>query len=279
MITSSIYEKYVPAYLCEDEPNKDTLWLVFDNNKIMVVPADDGKVTIPSNDFLIENNISLQRKQYLGLYEGKHCYLAQISDSKENSSKLCWKDLRSLFGTVDDHLFLLAGRAYQILLWDQTHRYCGRCGKETNFKQDERAKICPACGLLSYPNISPAIIVAVVKDSKILLAHAKRFTHKMYSVIAGFVEPGEALEDCVKREVMEEMGIEVKNIKYFGSQSWPFPNSMMIAFTAEYAGGEITVDGTENDDAGWFGAENLPEIPNHISISRSLIDWFVENHK
>jgi NAD+ diphosphatase len=126
--------------------------------------------------------------------------------------------------------------------------------------------------------MSPAIIVAVVRDGSVLLAHAARFPGAMYSVLAGFVEPGESLEDCVRREVKEEAGVELKNIRYFGSQPWPFPNSLMIGFTAEYAGGEVTMDMKEIVDAQWFTADHLPTIPDKISIARKLIDWFVEQY-
>jgi NAD+ diphosphatase len=159
--------------------------------------------------------------------------------------------------------------------WHRNHRFCGRCGSPTQDHPEDRAKICPSCGLINHPRVSPAIIVAVVKDRQLLLAHSTRFQAKFYSVLAGFVEPGETLEDCVHREVFEEVGVRVRNIRYFGSQPWPFPDSLMVAFTAEYAGGEIRVDSVEIADAGWFSAGGLPAIPPRISIARKLIDWFV----
>jgi NAD+ diphosphatase len=159
--------------------------------------------------------------------------------------------------------------------WNQTHRYCGRCGKLTEDKTDERAKTCPECGMINYPRLSPAIIVAVLKNDRILLGRNKRFRLPFYSVLAGFVEPGETLEECVSREIREEVSITVKNIRYFGSQPWPFPDSLMIAFIADYAGGEISTDGSEIIDAAWFAKDNLPKIPPKISIARQLIDWFV----
>ena len=146
-------------------------------------------------------------------------------------------------------------------------------------KTDERAKICLKCGLINYPRISPAIIVAVVKKNQILLARSERFPTGFYSVLAGFVEPGETFEDCVKREVKEEVGLDVKNIRYFGSQPWPFPDSLMVGFTADYDGGKILIDKTEIKDAGWFTAHDLPQIPGKISIARRLIDWFVQNYQ
>jgi NAD+ diphosphatase len=164
----------------------------------------------------------------------------------------------------------------QLIRWDRGHKFCGQCGKLTESKKDERAKICPSCGLSAYPRLSPAVIVAVVKGDRLLLGTSKRFRADFWSVLAGFVEPGETLEECVVREVREEVGILVENVHYFGSQPWPFPDSLMVGFTAEYAAGEITVDQTELTDANWFTADDLPRIPPKVSIARRLIDWFVE---
>jgi NAD+ diphosphatase len=176
---------------------------------------------------------------------------------------------------LEEDLIWIAGRANQLVNWSQTHRHCGRCGQPTEDKTDERAKTCPQCGLVNYPRLSPAIIVAVLKNDRILLGRNKRFKLPFYSVLAGFVEPGETLEECVRREIREEVNISVKNIRYFGSQPWPFPDSLMIAFVADYAGGEIRTDGLEIIDAAWFTKDNLPQIPPKISIARQLIDWFV----
>lgn len=142
----------------------------------------------------------------------------------------------------------------------------------------ERAKECPDCGLLSYPRISPAIIVLVMKEDRLLLARAHRHPPGFYSVLAGFVEPGENLEEAVAREIREEVGIEVEDICYFGSQPWPFPDSLMIAFTCRYSSGDITLEEDELQDAGWFSPSDLPPIPPKISIARQLIDWFVAEH-
>jgi NAD+ diphosphatase len=160
--------------------------------------------------------------------------------------------------------------------WDQTHQYCGRCGTRTETLNGERSKKCPACGLLNYPRITPASITAVFKDNKILLTHNVAFRRNIHSLVAGFMEPGETLEECIHREIMEEVGLKVKNIKYFGSQPWPFPNSLMIGFTAEYDSGEIAVDGKEISEAAWYDADNLPELPSKMSIARQIIDWFVQ---
>ena len=185
--------------------------------------------------------------------------------------------MRALFGLIEEDLIWIAGLANQLVDWSRTHQYCGVCGHLTEDKTDERAKICPQCSGVNYPRLSPAVIVAVLKDNQILLARNKRFKLPFYSVLAGFVEPGETLEECVQREISEEVGIMVKNIRYFGSQPWPFPNSLMIAFVADYADGDITIDGSEIIEAAWFSTDQLSKIPPKISIARQLIDWFIKN--
>ena len=186
-----------------------------------------------------------------------------------------FKGLRSLFGRVDGDHFILAGRAVQILHWQREHRFCGKCGTAMENRKTELARICPACGFVSFPRLSPAVIMSVIKKDQILLARSPRFPSGMYSTLAGFVEPGETLEEAVKREVREEVDIRLGNIRYIASQPWPFPHSIMIGFTADYAGGEIAVDGDEIEDAGWFSVENLPILPSKVSIARLLIDRFI----
>ncbi|MFT5876096.1 MAG: NAD+ diphosphatase, partial [Clostridium sp.] len=186
--------------------------------------------------------------------------------------------LKALTYQLSEEMFWIGGRAVQIVNFNTDHAYCGRCGTLTQSIKSERAKKCPKCGLINYPRISPAIIVAVVREGKLLLAHNNQFPKGLYSVVAGFVEVGETFEECVVREVREETGIIVKNIKYFGNQPWPFPNSLMIGFTAEYASGEIKVDGKEIGDAKWYSSTEMPTTPDSISISKKLISWFSENY-
>jgi NAD+ diphosphatase len=188
--------------------------------------------------------------------------------------------MRSTFGILGEDLFWIAGSAFHIGSWDSTNRFCGRCGDQMSLKKDENAKVCPKCSLIVYPRISPAVIVAVIKDGKILLAHNNRWKNPMFSTLAGFVDIGESLEECVKREIKEEAGIELKNIRYFGSQPWHFTGSLMIGFTAEYAGGELQLDNTELKDGGWYSANDLPPvIARKPSIARQLIDWFVDRYR
>ncbi len=186
------------------------------------------------------------------------------------------RNLRSLFGTVDEPAFWSAGHAFQLAHWDRSHQYCGWCGGATKLNDGELARQCERCGRSVYPRISPAIIVAVIRDRTLLLAHNAQRSHAFYSVLAGFVEPGETLEECVVREVREEVNVTVGNVQYVGSQPWPFPDALMIAFTAEYVEGEIEVDGTEIDHAYWCGPHELPNVPPRPSVARALIDRFVE---
>lgn len=239
----------------------------------LLVKTTDHSLAIPTLDDVALQEVKVSRKQYIGIINDHPCYTGELTEDTLPGN-LMLTGLRKLFGSIEDDLFWAAGRAFQIMNWSRTHLFCGRCGTSTQNKSNEIAKVCPACGLVNYPSMAPAVIVAVVKDHRILLARNQQRAFKFYSVLAGFVEPGESLEDCVKREVLEEVGITVKNISYFGSQSWPFPNSLMIGFTAQYDQGKIRVDGKEISDAGWFSKDELPEIPGNISISWHLIQWF-----
>jgi NAD+ diphosphatase len=166
-------------------------------------------------------------------------------------------------------------RAYHLVHWRRNSLYCGRCGAKTQDHSEELARLCPVCGGLEFPRIAPAVIIVITSGDKILLAHNVRFAGRIYSLIAGFVEAGETLEDTVARETREEVGLEVTDIRYITSQPWPFPNSLMLGFTARCAGGTIKVDGKEIEDARWFSRDELPALSQHGSISRYLIDRWV----
>ncbi len=187
--------------------------------------------------------------------------------------------LRQVYGRLDEDLFWLAARAIQIVDWDRTHQFCSRCGTPTVQRETERSKECPKCGQIHFPRLAPAVIVLIERGDQLLMARSRHFTPGVFSILAGFVEPGETLEEAVAREVKEESGILVKDIRYFGSQPWPFPHSLMIGFTAKYAGGEITLEDSELEAAGWYAVDNLPPQPGKISIARKLIDAFVEKQK
>ena len=180
-----------------------------------------------------------------------------------------------LFGDVDESTWITAGRAVQLVEWRRTHRFCGRCATPTEEAPEERSRRCPNCGLSAFPRLAPAVIALVERDDgRALLARNARWQTGMYSCLAGFVEAGETIEETVHREIREEVGIEVDEVRYRRSQPWPFPHSLMLGFSAHYAGGDIRCDGEEIADARWFSREDLPDLPGTISIARWLIeDW------
>jgi NAD+ diphosphatase len=183
--------------------------------------------------------------------------------------------LRAVHALVSAEAFQVAGTAVQKLEWLRTHRFCGRCGTPSGPHPTDEARLCPSCGLVQYPRVSPAVIVLIERPGEMLLARSPRFRDGMYSTVAGFVEPGESLEDTVHREIREEVGVEVDDLRYFGSQPWPFPHSLMVGFVARWISGEIRVDGQEIEDAAWFTPSHLPlELPSHLSIARWLIEDF-----
>jgi NAD+ diphosphatase len=265
---------FLPAFSSEESASTD-LFFVFQNDKMMVKAIGRDK-EIPCRADIQQLQVALKSINHLGTLNGICCYTAEVDQACE-AEGVSFLELRSLLGQLDEELFSIAGRAYQIIHWERTHKFCCRCGNRTESKTEERAKVCPQCGLIIYPHISPAIIVAVTRGREILLAHSRRFHSQFFSVLAGFVEPGETLEATVKREIKEEIGIEVRNIKYFGSQPWPFPDSLMVAFTAEYAEGEIRIDEKEISEAHWFKPDKLPSIPQTGTIARELIDWFLKS--
>lgn len=265
---------FVPGIHGSKNPSSDSLWFLFRKGQLLV-KEKSAPVLLPNYlDLGMITEEPLQ-SDYLGKLEGKDCYTAEFPKETSAPSGMAYFPLRELFGVLSEDTFALAGRATQIVDWDRTNRYCGQCGSQMGYSKIERAKICPQCGLTVYPRLNPAIIVRIERGDQILLAHSPKFKTGFYSVIAGFVEAGESLEETVVREIHEEVGISVKDIQYFGSQPWPFPNSLMLAFTAKHDHGEIQIDNHEILDAGWFSADKLPFLPSGISIARKMIDDFV----
>ena len=266
------------------EKASPALWFLFKGYRLLI-QHQDGQVRIPTLESPEEIGLTASHPHYLGQLQGSgatvHCFCGEIGEDMEPPSGFTFESLRPLYSQLDEQTFWLAGRAVQIVDWDRTHQYCGRCGQKTVDHQHERSKVCPNCGLTNYPRLSPAIIVRVQRTGssgpEILLARATRFPNALFSVLAGFVEPGETLEDCVQREVYEETRITVKNIAYFGSQPWPFPHSLMIAFTADYESGQLQIDPLEIAEAGWYPATSMPAIPPPPSIANQLITTWLEN--
>ncbi len=263
--------EYIPLLTPPEQQTEPALWFIFQRRE-MLVPTVADKPELPCCADLAEHGLKPLRRQYLGTYNGRHCYTVEIDASNPAPEGWAALGLRELFGHFEETLAALSGRAYQIMDWDRNHQFCSRCGTPTEQRRNERAHACANCGRVSYPPISPAIMVLVTRGRELLLARKAEWAEGRYSALAGFVEPGEMLEQTVARETREEVGVEITSIRYFGSQPWPFPHSLMIAFTAEYAGGDVKPDGVEIHEARWFDVSELPKLPPGISISRRLID-------
>ena len=242
----------------------------------LLVQVSGDTAAIPRTKEIESLGVSVSHSVYLGNFRGRACYAAEGKLPVESLSGAAFQELRSLFARLDDEFYEIALLGVHLVEWDKNYQFCSRCRGAFISRSDMRAKECEKCGRLEFPRISPAIIVLVEKGDTLLLARSARFAGEFFSVLAGFVEPGESLEEAVCREVKEETGITVKDIAYFGSQPWPFPDSLMIGFTAQYESGEIRVDGEEIIEAGWYKFNNLPQIPGKLSIARQLIDWFVQ---
>jgi len=249
-------------------------WVLLQRDEVALRPGTSPAVLVLGNPS--RDTIPLQDHIYLGCRGNIPCYAGIMAPGSPAPDGWQFVRVRDLFVMIPHEELAIAAFAARMTDFDRKTRFCGRCGKETRPLLAERAKQCSSCGLVTYPRLSPAIIVLVQRDNRILLARSPRFPPGMFGLIAGFVDPGENLEHALMREVKEETGIFVKNIRYFGSEPWPFPDSLMVGFTAEYAGGELVVDKNEIESAFWFDREHLPRIPEKLSISRTLIDWWIE---
>jgi NAD+ diphosphatase len=267
-------ESYVGGVIAAGEPDAESLCFVFQQTLLLVAGEPPG-LHLPAHWELANLGRAPLRRLYLGTLGERACYAFEYGADTEAPPGMAWQGLRALYGRLDDSLFALAGRALQFIDWDRTHQFCGRCGTPTRHRAGERARECPACKLVAYPRIAPAVMCLIRRGREILLARSPHFPPGMYSALAGFVEPGESLEQCLAREVLEETGVRIASPRYFASQPWPFPHSLMIAFAADYAGGELTPAPDEIEDAQWFSIDALPRLPSKISIARRLIDGVV----
>ena len=263
-------DEYQPRIVPPAERSERAFWFAFHRGNLLVAESAE-QARLPLCRELAELGVTTVRDLYLGTFAGTHCYVCELEHANDLPDGHSMQGLRAIFGMVDEPLAVLAGRAFQIMEWDRNHQFCSRCGTPTVARSEERARACPRCRLTVYPPVSPAIMILIKRGREVLLGRKKEWAPGRYSALAGFVEPGEMLEDTVRRETREEVGVEVENIRYFGSQPWPFPHSLMVAFTADYAGGEIRPDGVEIEEARFFDAEQLPQLPPSISISRRLI--------
>jgi NAD+ diphosphatase len=257
---------FTPGHATSGPPTADHHWFAIHRSSVMVAHPSDLDLTIAAT-------------HYLGDLDGVACWAADLVDEEVaafgTTSPLT--DLRALWGTVTEHQWTIAGRAVQIVDWDRTHRFCGRCGTPTELASTDRSRICPKCRLSAYPRLAPAIITVVERGDEILLGRGVNFPLPMFSCLAGFVEPGETLEEAVVREVFEEVGVVVSDVRYQQSQPWPFPHSLMIGFRARWVSGEINIDPNEIAEAHWYRYDELPRIPPGVSVaSRLITQWAQE---
>ena len=249
--------------------NELAYWLLRCENQVLTTIAATPEAIFPrgrAGDFG-----SAEGALLVGQWQGLPCYASEI-DCVPDGLAGELMPLRPLYAIAGAPAFALASRASQLMDWRKNHRYCGRCATPTAAKSGEFVMLCPSCGLLAYPRISPVVMVLISRGNELLLARSPHFKPGVMSALAGFVEAGETLEQCAVREVREEVGVEITNLRYFQSQPWPFPDSLMIAFFADYAGGTITPDPSEIEAAGWFSRDALPLLPDPVSIARRLID-------
>lgn len=246
-------------------------WFIFQNDRILI-----NEMKLPDENLISILQPHFIRQQKLGMFNNVMCYCAEIESAFSIPDEIHPTSLRKAFEMLGIDWYSVIAKAISIITWDKNHQFCGRCGNATIQTSGTFERVCSVCGLSLYPRISPSMIVLIRKEDKILMSRSPHFSPGAYGLIAGFVEAGESIEEAVHREVKEEVGIEIKNLRYFGSQSWPFPDSLMIGFTADYASGEIVIDKKELESADWYRYDNLPGGPStSVSIASKLIDAFV----
>ena len=268
MIDKSIYENYTIDFSVDYDTNEKSYYLIF-NKKREVYLSEDKTIPLVTEDML--SNFNLEFKLFIGTYKNHPCFVAN-TDKEDN-----FFNIFSIYEYNKDD-FQICLRGVSIRDWYIQYQYCGRCGTKNQIQNNETVLICPECGQKHRPRISPAVIVAITKENQLLMAHHSYYDDFEYSLIAGFVEPGESVEEAVHREVFEEIGIKIKNLKYKTSQSFPFPDSLMLGFSAQYDSGKIKVDGKEILKAVWFDKEDVPQFDSDMSIAHWLIEDYFENH-
>lgn len=252
-----------------------TYWFVFIGNSLLV-NRNEGKGSVPLSEMPPTPLKAWTLQQELPEMDGHPCKTYKLEVPPEDLNGLETIGLRESWNVLPRKMYNMASKASELLYWDSNTKFCGMCGAP--MKRDTViSKRCTNCGKEVWPQVSPAIIVRIRRGDQILLVNAKTFRRsEMYGLVAGFLETGETLEDCVRREVMEEVHLKIRNLKYFGSQAWPYPCGVMIGYTADYESGEIELQEEELNRAGWFGKNNMPAIPDKMSIARMLIDDFLE---
>src|SRR3989338_4989969 len=256
---------------------ESTRWIVFQQDRIVLSEINQPLLAAASISSFKQ---ALLRQYLLGEFDDGVIYCAELEETYSIPQDLHLVPLKKALQQLESDWYRAAVKAYTIINWDKNHQYCGRCGNLTKHNPPCFERQCTKCTLLFYPRISPSIIVCIQREGQILMARGHHFVPGIYGLIAGFIEAGETIEEAVHREVKEEVGITIKNLCYFGSQAWPFPDSLMLAFTADYKSGDLTVNSSELEEAGWYDSNNLPGRPSSkMSIASKLIDHFIAKQK
>ena len=250
---------------------------------VSIILRNQEFLTSKTSEFLIHeeddlkwSEMEFEDRQFIGYLNNRPCFLVELTNESLLSEDTALTPLRNLLGRIPDSLFTICSRSIQLSDWKKNNQFCGVCGSKMSNHETERAMFCECNNLMIYPRISPCVIVLVTKGEDLLLAHNKNFPGTFYSTLAGFIEAGESAESAIHREIYEEVKVTVKNIEYFGSQSWPFPSQLMLGYHAEYSDGDIKPDGVEIDKADWFNYKQLPQVPTgNISISGQLIESYI----
>ncbi len=250
-----------------------TYWFVFFGDRLLL-KKDGETYTIPCS---VDAPVPVKNVLDVFPFHGAPCRAAAVDALPEETSDFLFMGLRASYDLLDEDLYAVAGKAYELIYWDKHSRFCPVCGTAT-ILHSAISKRCPACGYEIYPAVSPAVLVLIRKDDAVLLVHARNFKGAFYGLVAGFLETGETLEECVRREVMEETGLEITNISYFGNQPWPYPSNLMVGFTADYAGGTIRLQDDELSSGAFFTKDDLPELPRKPSLARRMIDWWLKQN-
>ncbi len=254
------------------QPTDPGYWVALKGNSVLL-RMESGQLSLPEGDLPLWLRPASE-PLWVGLWKNKPVRVFTIEDHKTIQAPFVAEPFSTTTPRADDATISVCGLAQQMLLWEKRSRFCSSCGGDTEWYSDGWGRRCRICRMKQFPASHPCAIVLVRRGPEVLLIHKPEWTDGRYSIPSGFVDPGESLEECAVREVREETGIEIQNLRYVGSQNWPFPSSLMSGFVADYAGGEIRIAADEIDDARWFPVDRLPTLPSRRSIARWIIDRF-----
>lgn len=271
MILPSSFE---PLWAAPPQAPTGGLWFIFHRGNLLVGGTREAP-EVPQAVAAEALPLAVDGVRFVGMLGPSACWTARAV-TKDAPDGFVFENLRGLFNRLSDELLAVAGRGIQVLEFDRGHKFCGACATPTEIHEGGRSRKCPNCGETAYPRVAPAMMVLIKRDlptgREFLMARSPRFVPGMYSALAGFVEPSESIEDCIHREAFEEVGVRLGALRYHGSQAWPFPHSLMVAYVANYESGEIVCQEGEIEDARWFRLDELPGLPHRMSIARRLVN-------